>query len=37
MLHTEDGKEAMERQWEETLEEFSFAGARELLAGLKKG
>jgi hypothetical protein len=37
MLHTEDGKEAMERQLEETLEEFSFVGAREIPTGLKKG
>jgi hypothetical protein len=26
----------MEKLWEETLEEFSFAGAREILTGLRR-
>jgi hypothetical protein len=37
MLHTAEGKQVMERLWEETLEEFSFAGVREILNSMKKG
>jgi hypothetical protein len=36
MVYTEEGQQAMESLWEETLEEFSFARAREILGGMKK-
>jgi len=35
--YTEDGKKVSERLWEETMEEFNFAGASKILDGLKNG
>jgi hypothetical protein len=37
MVYTPDGKEVMERLWEETMHEFSFAGVQAILKSMREG
>jgi hypothetical protein len=37
MLYTPEGKKTMDRLWEETLAEFDFAGARQIIEAMGKG
>lgn len=36
MMYTGDGKQAMERLWNETMVEFEFAGARGILESMRR-
>jgi hypothetical protein len=35
-MYTENGKATIERLWQETLDEFEFAGVSSILASMKK-